>query len=121
MRILCRHLRSGLEWTRTSESPKFFESPNCINQSNHHLSRNSVSPLLSYNSRFFPSNDSSSVVLSSSNDRRYSYESFKFSSTSTDNNTNKSPYVLFYVHGGGFIALTSQSQDVSCICILTIT
>ncbi|CAH8533729.1 unnamed protein product [Schistosoma mattheei] len=111
MRILCRHLRSGLEWTRTSESPKFFESPNCINQSNHHSSRNSVSPLLSYNSRFFPSNDSSSVVLSSSNDRRYSYESFKFSNTSTENNTNKSPYVLFYVHGGGFIALTSQSQD----------
>ncbi|CAH8548755.1 unnamed protein product [Schistosoma rodhaini] len=111
MRILCRHLRSGLRWTRTTESPKFFESPNCINQSNHHSSRNSIPSLSSYNSRFFPSNNSSSVVFSNPNDRRYSYESSKFSNTSTENNTDKSPYILFYVHGGGFIALTSQSQD----------
>ncbi|CAH8505663.1 unnamed protein product [Schistosoma turkestanicum] len=115
MRILCRHLRCGLEWTRTTESlPKFFTSPNyIINRSNHHYSsRNSVSSL------YGSPNVSSSAdhVVSYSKDRRCSYESFKLlNNNSNENNNNnhttRSSNVLFYIHGGGFIALTSQSQD----------
>ncbi|TNN09509.1 Hormone-sensitive lipase isoform 3 [Schistosoma japonicum] len=109
MRILCRHLRCGLEWARKNESPKFFDSPNFIHQESHHSRTNSIP---SYNSWLYPSDDSFNV-LDSLNDRRYSYTSFKVLNASKENNTSskRSPYILFYIHGGGFIALTSQSQD----------
>ncbi|CAH8555321.1 unnamed protein product [Heterobilharzia americana] len=69
LRVLCRHLRPGLEWTRGCESPNFLQSPNHKNQGNHNARSNSVpSPTFGL---FSPRKSLTPSMNSSSDGRRF--------------------------------------------------
>nr|CAH8850751.1 unnamed protein product [Trichobilharzia regenti] len=127
MRVLCRHLRPGLEWTRGNELPNFLysQSPehNKIQEYCHPRSNSVQLPTFGL---FSPRNSlntsslaASKISTPSSYRRRFSYANFRGlnstgnedSSSSSSSSVKRSPYLLFYIHGGGFIALNSQSQD----------
>nr|CAH8850732.1 unnamed protein product [Trichobilharzia regenti] len=127
MRVLCRHLRPGLEWTRGNELPNFLYSQSREhNKTQDYCHPRSNSVQLPNFGLFSPRNSlntsslaASKISTPSSYRRRFSYANFRGlnstgnedSSSSSSSSVKRSPYLLFYIHGGGFIALNSQSQD----------
>ncbi|CAH8850544.1 unnamed protein product [Trichobilharzia szidati] len=124
MRVLSRHLRPGLEWTRGNELPNFFFSQS---SSEHKIPENcyqrSNSVQLPTFGLFSPRNSLNTSSLGSKTPtpnyrRRFTYANLRGlnptgneDSSSSSPSVKRSPYLLFYIHGGGFIALNSQSQD----------
>ncbi|TPP57510.1 Hormone-sensitive lipase [Fasciola gigantica] len=115
VRLLSYRVRPGMEWAQPNLLSSIFQSarkPSSANDTNFSPDESGISSQKSSDSAFELGWKLSSPGLMS-----YSSSSAAPSSTAPQtvresSLNDQSPYLLFHIHGGGFVALNSQAQDI---------
>ncbi|KAF5400748.1 putative hormone-sensitive lipase [Paragonimus heterotremus] len=124
VRLLSYRFRPGMEWARKNLLSSLLQSSNRVTKPNDF----GITDPKIHEPKSGRSSISSSTALPSDAPRSKSRRTrlptvqsepvslLSASATATDqqlrNTSSLSPYLLFHIHGGGFVALKSQSQDI---------